>query len=110
MGSEELIMARPYSEKYLLSIDKLDPTRAGVQLGKLCVQANLPITYIAKAFNVSRMSIHSWFRGQYIREKNYFKIDNFLKIVQTELDKGSLPAPSLEEAKKFIDKKIIDKI
>ena len=103
-------MARPYSERFLLDLHKADPTRIGVQLGKVCVKANLPTSYVAKAFNVSRMSIHSWFRGQYIREKNYFKIDNFLKIVQTELDKGSLPAPSLEEAKKFIDKKIIDKI
>ena len=103
-------MARPYSEKYLLSIDKLDPTRAGVQLGKLCVQANLPITYIAKAFNVSRMSIHSWFRGQYVREKNYEKIAKFIELVKLDLDNGRLPAMSLNEAKNFIDAKVIDRI
>jgi hypothetical protein len=110
MGSEELIMARPYSEKYLLSIDKLDPTRAGVQLGKLCVQANLPITYIAKAFNVSRMSIHSWFRGQYVREKNYERITKFIELVNKGLDKGVLPAMSSTDAKSFIESKVIDKI
>jgi hypothetical protein len=62
-------MARPYSEQFLLALRKADPTRIGVQLGRVCVKANLPTTYVAEAFNVSRMSIHSWFRGQYVREK-----------------------------------------
>jgi hypothetical protein len=48
-------MARPYSEQFLLALRKADPTRIGVQLGRVCVKANLPTTYVAEAFNVSRM-------------------------------------------------------
>jgi hypothetical protein len=103
-------MARPYSERFLLDLNKADPTRIGVQLGKVCVKANLPTSYVAKAFDVSRMSIHSWFRGQYVREKNYEKILKFIDLVKADLDIGTLPAMSLVDAKKFIDTKVIDKI
>ena len=103
-------MARPYSERFLLDLNKADPTRVGVQLGKICVKANLPTSYVAKAFDVSRMSIHSWFRGQYVREKNYEKITKFIELVKSAIDNGALPAMSLKEAKNFIDTKVIDKI
>ena len=103
-------MARPYSEEFLLSLQKADPTRIGVQLGKICVKANLPTTYVAEAFDVSRMSIHSWFRGQYVREKNYEKINKFIGLVNKGLDKGVLPAMTLKQAKEFIDAKVIDNI
>ena len=103
-------MARPYSERFLLDLHKADPTRIGVQLGKVCVKANLPTSYVAKAFNVSRMSIHSWFRGQYVREKNYERITKFIELVNKGLDKGVLPAMSSTDAKNFIESKVIDKI
>jgi hypothetical protein len=103
-------MARPYSEGFLLSLQKADPTRIGVQLGKICVKANLATTYVAEAFDVSRMSIHSWFRGQYVREKNYERITKFIDLVKRGIDKGILPAMSPVEAKKFIESKVIDKI
>ena len=103
-------MPRPYSERFLLDLNKADPTRIGVQLGKVCVKANLPTSYVAKAFDVSRMSIHSWFRGQYVREKNYEKIAKFIELVKSSIDKGVLPAMSLKDAKNFIDTKVIDKI
>ena len=103
-------MARPYSEQFLLGLRKADPTRIGVQLGKVCVKANLPTTYVAEAFNVSRMSIHSWFRGQYVREKNYERITKFIELINKCLDKGVLPAMSSTDAKNFIELKVIDKI
>ena len=103
-------MARPYSEQFLINLQKADPTRIGVQLGKICVKANLPTTYVAEAFNVSRMSIHSWFRGQYVREKNYEKINKFIGLVNKGLDKGVLPAMTLKQAEEFINTKVIDNI
>ena len=103
-------MARPYSEQFLINLQKADPTRIGVQLGKVCVKANLPTTYVAEAFNVSRMSIHSWFRGQYVREKNYERITKFIELVNKGLDKGILPAVTSTDAKDFISSKVVDKI
>ena len=95
-------MARPYSEQFIIALSKADPTRVGVQLGKVCVKANLPTSYVAEAFNVSRMSIHSWFRGQYVREKNYERIVKFIDKVNQGLDKGILPAPNMTVAKDYL--------
>jgi hypothetical protein len=103
-------MARPYSEEFLLSLTKADPTRIGVQLGKVCVKANLPTTYVAEAFNVSRMSIHSWFRGQYVRDKNYQRIAKFIEDVNDALDKGILPAPDKKIAKNYLSTVRIEQI
>ena len=96
-------MARPYSERFLLDLHKADPTRIGVQLGKVCVKANLPTSYVAEVFDVSRMSIHNWFRGQYVREKNYERIAKFIGQVDKALERGVLPAPTMKVAKNYLD-------
>ena len=96
-------MARPYSERFLLDLHKADPTRIGVQLGKVCVKANLPTSYVAEVFDVSRMSIHNWFRGQYVREKNYERITKFINHVDKALERGILPAPTMKVAKNYLD-------
>lgn len=96
-------MARPYSEEYLRALKTLDGTRIGVQLGRICVKANLPIMYVARVFGVSRMSVHNWFRGKYVRDKNYTKINEFIAKVETGFKKGMLPVGSLVEAREFID-------
>jgi hypothetical protein len=95
-------MARPYSERFLLDLHKADPTRIGVQLGKVCVKANLPTSYVAEVFDVSRMSIHNWFRGQYVREKNYERIAKFIDQVDEALERGILPAPTMKVAKNYL--------
>ena len=77
-------MARPYSQDFLANLNTLNPENLGVQLAKLCVKANLPTLYIARKLGVSRYTIHSWFRGQYIRKTNKVKVEAFMM----ELDKG----------------------
>jgi hypothetical protein len=53
----EEIMPRPYSDKFILGLNKGDPKSKGVQLAKICVKAGLPAKYVANVFGVSRMSI-----------------------------------------------------
>ena len=103
-------MAKHYSEKYLLELNSLNPKRLGVQFGKLCVKANLPPSMVAEALGVVRMSIHNWFRGGPIREKNIDKIEKFMDLIDQYLEAGELPVSSTIDAKKFIDAKVIDKL
>ena len=103
-------MARPYSEQFIIALSKADPTRVGVQLGKVCVKANLPTTHVAKTFKVSRMSIHSWFRGQYVREQYYDRIVKFINKVNKDTDNRILPAMSIQDAKKYLEAIHIDNI
>lgn len=96
-------MARPYSGQFLIELDQADPERIGVQLARVCIKANLPATHVAKAFGVSRMSIHGWFRGKYVREKNYTKIKNFIDAVENDLKLGNLPARTPKFAKVYLE-------
>ena len=96
-------MARPYSDKFLLGLNHADSNHLGVQLAKVCVKSNLPTMHVAESFNVSRMSIHNWFRGNYIRQKNIKKIEKFINLIEEGLADGALPAINFPEAKEYLD-------
>lgn len=103
-------MAKHYSEKYLLSLNSLNEKRLGVQFGKRCVKANLPPGMVADLLGVSRMSVHSWFRGGPVRNKTIDRIEKLMDIIDEYLEAGELPVSSTIDAKKFIDAKVIDKL
>jgi hypothetical protein len=99
-------MTRPYSEKFLLSLHDANYKRIGVKLAKVCVKANLPSLYVAKTFGVSRMTIHSWFRGSPVRDKNNTRIEHFIELVEQGLNDTLLPAEDLVSAKKYLESEI----
>lgn len=103
-------MAKSYSEKYLISLSNLNEKRIGVQFGKLCVKANLPPSMVADAIGVSRMSVYNWFRGKVVNQKNVEKVENFMDILEHNLEEGNLPVPTTIEAKQFVTSKVINKI
>lgn len=87
-------MPKFYSEKFLIEVQKLDPQATGVRLAKLCIKANVPISYVAERLEVSRMTTHSWFRGGKIRHKMLDKIQNLMSNIEQGLADGVLPAPT----------------
>lgn len=103
-------MARPYSKEYLIALTDLNSKRLGVRLAKLCVKANLPAQYVAEVFGVSRMTIHNWFRGKAIRDKNCTRIENFMVLVREGLHEGDLPVSTLLDAKKYLEYNVSNKI
>jgi transcriptional regulator with XRE-family HTH domain len=103
-------MPRSYSEKFLLGLESQDPDKLGVRLAKLCVKSNLPVKYLTKIFGVSRMTLHSWFRGSPVRNRNADKIARFMDIVKRDLDRGDLPVATLNQAKLYINHDLIDKM
>jgi|TARA_R110000823_G_scaffold245735_2_gene369868 hypothetical protein len=111
-----LIMPKKYSQEFLVELNTLDESRLGVQLAKACINAELPITEIAKVFEVSRMTIHSWFRGSPIRDKNESKIKRFLVALndawesQLENHTQELPISEMKKARAFLEVNIIPKI
>jgi hypothetical protein len=109
-------MPKKYSQSFLIELNSFDEDRPGVLLAKACVNADLPIIEIAKVFGVSRMTVHSWFRGSPIRDKNAIKIKKFLKALeeewtsQLENHTEELPISSIKQARAFLESKIIPKI
>jgi hypothetical protein len=96
-------MPRPYSEEFLRELARANTERIGVCLGKVCIKSNFPTSYVAEALNVSRFTIHKWFRGEYLRDKNYIKVLVFIKLVEESLAKGVLPAATLPDAKRYLE-------
>jgi len=109
-------MSKKYSQEFLLELNTLDGDRMGVKLAKACVNADLPIIEVAKVFEVSRMTIHNWFRGAPIRDKNVQKIKAFLVAlndVWTEQfadHTEELPLAHQKLAKEFLETKIISRM
>ena len=109
-------MPKKYSQEFLLNLNTLDGDRIGVQLAKACVNADLPITEVAKIFKVSRMTVHSWFRGSAVRDKNTQKIKAFLTALndvwteQFENQTEELPLADQKLAKAFLENNIIPKL
>jgi predicted transcriptional regulator len=45
------------------AIRRADQRLLGVQLGRVCVQKDIPVTDVAEFFGVSRMTVYNWFKG-----------------------------------------------
>ncbi len=96
-------MARSYSQSFLETLNTMDPNNLGVQLAKLCVKANLPTLYVARKVGVSRFTVHSWFRGQRIRDKNKIKVNAFIELVKNGFSNGRLPVANPSDAKYYLN-------
>jgi hypothetical protein len=96
-------MPRSYSSKFLLTLSKPDAILTGQNLARICVEANLPASYVCKVFGISRMALHTWFRGGPIRNKRMDIVDAFVSLVNKDLKAGVLPARNLKEAKAYIE-------
>ena len=96
-------MPRSYSNRFLLTLSKPDAIMTGQGLAKLCVEANLPASYVCKVFGISRMALHTWFRGGPIRPRRIKLVDAFMSLVEKDMKAGLLPARNLAEAKNYIE-------
>jgi hypothetical protein len=103
-------MARPYGEKFLRTLEKSELNTLGIRLAKLCVQANLPATFVAVALKTSSTTVYSWFRGQGIREHKRKVVEVFIDLLKEDFKSGVLPVANLDDAKEYIEAMIGKKI
>lgn len=96
-------MPRSYGEKFLRGLADGDPASVGVQLGRACVEANLPAAYVARVMGVARMTIYKWFRGHSITEKNLRTIAAFMRLIDEDMKNGVLPVRNLKDAKQYLE-------
>jgi len=80
-----------------------DTYRIGYRMAKLCVAANLPAKYVAEAVEVSRATVHNWFRGAVLRGKNEDIALAFIRLIEKDLEAGVLPVKSVKGAKAYIE-------
>ena len=97
-------MPRSYSPELKAVLDTDGKYSLGADLGRTCVQANLPAKYVSEVLDVSRMTLHSWFRGGVIRFKKHEKIEALIILIEKDMKRGVLPAKNLKEACIYTDK------
>ncbi len=103
-------MARPYGEKFLRELERSKLTTLGVQLAKLCVQANIPASYVAVALDTTPTTVYSWFRGQGIREQKRKAVEVFIDLMKQDFANGVLPAVTALDALNYIESMVGRKI
>jgi hypothetical protein len=99
-------MARPYGQKFLIALEKSQTETLGLQLAKLCVEANIPATAVAAALEVSGTTVYKWFRGQGVRERKRREVEVFIDLVKEDFANGILPAKDSKAAIEYIESMI----
>ena len=64
-------MPKGYSLLMAEEIKSADSKLLGVQLGRVCLNKDIPVSDVADFFDVSRMTIYSWFRGKSVVSSKY---------------------------------------
>lgn len=95
-------MPTKYSTQLVESVLCADKPGLGQELAKVCIEANLPALYVAKVLGVTRMTLHTWFRGGNIRQAKKERINLFIDLVEEDTRKGVLPAPTFKAAKEYL--------
>lgn len=96
-------MPKSYSPEYINAINSVEMyDNLGIALARECVKANVPLKLVAKVFGVSRMTVHTWFRGGPIRSGRVPLVNAFLSVIEQDTAKGVLPLADFPSAKKYI--------
>lgn len=56
-------MSYGYSLRLVRLNREADPSKLGVQLGRLCIEHDIPVTEVARRFKVTRVTVYNWFCG-----------------------------------------------
>jgi transcriptional regulator with XRE-family HTH domain len=56
-------MSIGYSQKLVAANKQARSTLKGVRLGRFCIKHDIPVSVVAKALGVSRMTVYNWFSG-----------------------------------------------
>lgn len=91
-----------YSASFAAAVLVTPERSLGQELAVLCVSARLPAAYVAQVLGVTRMTLHTWFRGGVIRERKRGKVSTFMRLLQEDLDRGVLPAKTVREARDYL--------
>ena len=96
-------MTSKYSAALVDAVRGATEYKLGTDLANICIAANLPASYVAQVLGVTRMTVHTWFRGGAIRPSKRERVSVFIEIVEGDLKQGLLPAPSLAKARAYLE-------
>ena len=57
-------MSYGYNARLVAQNRQADKSLLGVQLGRLCIRHDIPVSSVSEYLGVSRQTIYNWFRGE----------------------------------------------
>jgi len=97
-------MARTLCPDLVHRIESAEADTLAMQLAKVAVEAKLPVMYVASMLGISRMTLHTWYRGGDVRESRRPKIEAFIALIEQDIQDGVLPKSTLLEAKDYAER------
>lgn len=73
--------ARGYSYALVKAIHAADPKLLGVQLGRVCVDNDIPVANVALKFDVTRQTVYWWFTGVYKPKQKF--VEEIQKMIES---------------------------
>ena len=95
-------MPPKYSRALIETVRSAPVRELGHELAMLCIEANLPAAYVAQVLDVSRMTLHQWFRGGVIRERKHPVVRTLIRLLKEDFEKGVLPVKTLSDARSYL--------
>ena len=96
-------MPRTLSQQLLEQLESTEEVTLGTSLAKLCIKARLPVLYVSTMLGVSRMTLHTWFRGGNIRPDHCVKIEKFMSLIEDDIQSGVLPKKTLDDSREYAE-------
>jgi hypothetical protein len=63
-----------YSIRVADTIRAADGGLIGVQLGRICLERDLPVVEVARTLGVSRQTVYGWFSGTVMPQPHYHRV------------------------------------
>lgn len=95
-------MTASYSGALIARIRAATERGLGEELALVCIGAGLPAVYVAQVLGVTRMTLHTWFRGGNVSLRKREKVERFIRIIKEDLSDGTLPAKSVRAARSYL--------
>lgn len=74
-----------YSYKIVRALQDGDSRSLAVQLGRLCIQKDIPVHDVAANLGVSRQTVYAWFTGRFHPRSEYLmRIDELLRALKSQ--------------------------
>jgi len=75
-------MSYGYSQSLVLANKDADAKSLGVALGRKCIQLGISVAHVADYFEVSRMTVYNWFKGECIPSTDLaVHIERYIKAI-----------------------------
>jgi predicted transcriptional regulator len=75
-------MGYGYSQSLVLANKEADAKSLGVALGRKCIQLSISVSHVADYFEVSRMTVYNWFKGDCIPSTDLTEhIQRYIKAI-----------------------------